>query len=174
MEDQRMSKSSWLLWLPVVVLLAGLTGCSLKPAPPVETATPKTSLRDAIVQAAHAQIGKPYVYGGGDPSRGFDCSGLVHWVFSGQGIELPRTAEEQIGAGQKVTPQELLPADLVFFDTGEIWESESSSKVHVGLFIGEETFIHAPSQGKRVRTDLLTNPFWSQRFTAARRVLVTP
>ncbi len=113
---------------------------------------------------AHAQLGRPYRWGGEQPGTGFDCSGLVHFAFGSVGVDLPRVVREQERVGRAVPPSELQPGDLVFFAT------RGSRSDHVGVFLGAEQFVHAPRAGKPVRLDSLDDPFWQRRWTGARRV----
>lgn len=108
--------------------------------------------------------GARYRSGGADPS-GFDCSGLVWYVFAQHGLSLPRTVEEQFRAGSSVSPADLAPGDLVFFSTS------SPGPSHVGIVIGGDSFVHAPSSSGVVRVERLGATYWASRFVAARRVL---
>lgn len=108
-------------------------------------------------------VGKPYVYGGNSPS-GFDCSGLVHYSYARAGVNVPRTTRSQINAGKAVPTHSLRPGDLVFFD------QEGRKFSHVGIYIGQGRFVHAPSSGKRVRVDRLDMRYWQKHFVAARRI----
>ena len=108
--------------------------------------------------------GAPYRNGGSDPRRGFDCSGLIEYVFGQHGIVVPRTVEEQHRAGTDVPSQDIQPGDLVFFDT------TGAGPSHVGLAIGGDEFVHAPSGAGVVRVEHLGAAYWSQRFIGAKRV----
>jgi cell wall-associated NlpC family hydrolase len=116
---------------------------------------------------AHAlrTLGTRYKYGGSSPETGFDCSGLITHVF-GQawGLALPRSAREQARAGKPVKRRDLVPGDLVFYNT----RNEPYS--HVGMYIGNGRFIHAPKPGARVRIESLNSSYWSARFNGARRL----
>jgi cell wall-associated NlpC family hydrolase len=114
--------------------------------------------------ALHAQdmVGKPYRYGGNSPN-GFDCSGLVQYSYSRVGINIPRTTRSQLNAGTTVSRTSLRAGDLVFFD------QEGRKFSHVGIYIGDGRFVHAPSSGKRVRINNLNERYWKKHFTAARR-----
>ena len=116
--------------------------------------------------ALHAlsYIGVPYRYGGTSPDTGFDCSGLVHYVYSrGAGIVLPRTTEALSGVGTPIAPDELTTGDLVFFDTLRKPYS------HVGIYLGDQRFIHAPTSGGQVELVDLRARYWQSRFNGARR-----
>ena len=141
------------------------TGSVPRPFPsPAGTAAP--ALRDrpgTIVGTALGLRGVPYRNGGSDPG-GFDCSGFTQYVFARSGIALPRSVEEQFDEGKKVKPRDLSSGDLVFFKT------TSRGPSHVGIVIGEDQFIHAPSSKGVVRVERLSSDYWSKRFIAARRL----
>ncbi|HUS23342.1 MAG TPA: C40 family peptidase [Candidatus Binatia bacterium] len=140
----------------VVLALAGLLpGCS-----PVrhEPGLRELAVRQALLETALGQIGRPYRYGGGD-GDGFDCSGLVHFVYSEAGVTVPRTAADQRRAGRKVPQRELQPGDAVFFDV--------DGGLHVALYVGDGRVIHAPSRGKDVRLTALALPYWRERYAGA-------
>ena len=108
--------------------------------------------------------GTPYRNGGSDPS-GFDCSGFVRYVFSQHGVIMPRTVSDLFRAGHQVTTNQLEPGDLVFFTT------VAPGASHVGIAIGGDQFVHAPSSTGEVRVEHLGASYWSARFVGARRVL---
>jgi len=117
----------------------------------------------AIVSTAMMLRGIPYRNGGSDPS-GFDCSGFVQWVFAQNGIRLPREVREQYGAGQTIDPRDVKPGDLLFFET------VSRGASHVGVAIGGDQFVHAPSSQGVVRVERFSANYWAMRFVGARRV----
>ena len=105
-----------------------------------------------------------YRRGGRQPSTGFDCSGFVRYVFHlGAGIELPRTSAAQYQEGQQVARNDLRIGDLVFFRTA------GKRVSHVGIYLGDDSFIHSPSAGKRVSVSSLLEPYWSRHFAGGRR-----
>lgn len=108
--------------------------------------------------------GVPYRNGGNDPS-GFDCSGFVTYVFGQNGVSVPRTVTDLFRAGRQVSGPQLEPGDLVFFTT------VSPGASHVGIAIGGDEFIHAPSGAGAVRVERMSASYWSTRFVGARRVL---
>jgi len=116
-----------------------------------------------IVTTAMMYRGVPYRNGGSDPS-GFDCSGFVQWVFAQNGVRLPREVREQYDAGRKITLKDVKPGDLLFFET------VSRGASHVGLAIGTDQFVHAPSSTGVVRVERFTAAYWSKRFVGARRI----
>lgn len=120
-------------------------------------------IRDLLLRAM-ALIGTPYRPGGISPDTGFDCSGFVRYVFQSSGLTLPRTSDEMSQVGNRVEKNELQPGDLVFFDT------LSRPFSHVGIYLGEHRFIHAPSNGGRVEIVNLTDRYWLRRYNGARRI----
>ena len=108
--------------------------------------------------------GAPYRNGGSDPA-GFDCSGFVKYVFEQNGVAVPRTVTDQYHAGQQVGGPQLEPGDLVFFTT------VSPGASHVGIAIGGDEFVHAPSGAGSVRVERMSASYWATRFVGARRVL---
>jgi cell wall-associated NlpC family hydrolase len=114
-------------------------------------------------------LGVPYKRGGSTAESGFDCSGFVRHIYeTSVGRLLPRRADEQAKATEKIDRNDLNPGDLVFFNTMRRTFS------HVGIYIGDGKFIHAPSAGKSVRVDDLRAAYWTKRFTGARRVQEPP
>ena len=127
------------------------------------------SLPDMVVRAGLDTLGTPYVWGGEDPDGGFDCSGLTQFVYREiTGLELPRTARAQRHAGSAVSKKHLKPGDLVFFAT-----RRRGGVSHVGIYIGQNQFVHAPTRGATVRVDSLDNRYWSRHYVTARRYLET-
>jgi cell wall-associated NlpC family hydrolase len=121
------------------------------------------------VFAALALHGVGYKQGGKAPTAGLDCSGFVRYVFhEAHGVELPGTSRELAQIGEKVGRDELQPGDLVFYNTLRRAFS------HVGIYLGENRFIHAPSSGGEVRIDDMTSKYWVGRFDGARRLLPAP
>jgi cell wall-associated NlpC family hydrolase len=108
--------------------------------------------------------GTPYRNGGADPS-GFDCSGFVQYVFAQHGIFMPRKVSDQVKAGKDVTPAQLEAGDLVFFTT------VAPGASHVGIALGGDEFVHAPSSTGQVRVERMSAAYWASRFVGARRVL---
>ncbi|MBP9148569.1 MAG: C40 family peptidase [Rhodoferax sp.] len=119
-----------------------------------------------LVESALNLIGVPYRRGGTSTEDGLDCSGLVKTVYAQTlGLILPRRADQQAAATQKIDKTELQPGDLVFFNTMRRAFS------HVGIYIGDGQFVHAPKPGSSVRVDNMTQSYWTRRFDGARRVL---
>jgi cell wall-associated NlpC family hydrolase len=117
-----------------------------------------------VTSTALALRGAPYRNGGSDPS-GFDCSGFVRYVFTQHGVVVPRTVTEQFHAGRQVDGAQIEPGDLVFFST------VAPGATHVGIAIGGDEFVHAPSGAGQVRVERMSAPYWATRFIGARRVL---
>lgn len=110
-------------------------------------------------------LGVDYRYGGTTPETGLDCSGLVRYVFQQvTGVTLPRTAKEMSRVGDQVARDALKPGDLVFFNTRQFAFS------HVGIYLGDNRFIHSPSRGREVEVATFDKSFWQQRFNGARRL----
>ena len=111
-------------------------------------------------------VGIEYRYGGETPDRGLDCSGLIRYVFQElTGVTLPRTAQELSRLGKRVTTRELEPGDLVFFNTRRFPNS------HVGIYLGGDRFIHAPSRGGEVGVAMFSDRYWQKRYNGARRLV---
>jgi cell wall-associated NlpC family hydrolase len=117
----------------------------------------------ALTGTALALRGTRYRDGGSDPT-GFDCSGFTQYVFGQHGLALPRDVKNQYGIGQPVNPTEIAPGDLIFFST------VGPGPSHVGIALGGDAFVHAPSSSGVVRVERLTAAYWSQRFVGARRL----
>lgn len=139
-------------------------------AAPVAQAAPSLAeqylgkARELALQAL-GFIGVNYKYGGVSPETGFDCSGFVHYIFNqAVGLALPRNAAEISRVGETVTRDDLQPGDLVFFNTLRRPFS------HVGIYLGENRFIHAPSRGGSVEIVDMTQRYWKNRYNGARRV----
>jgi len=107
-------------------------------------------------------LGTPYRWGGTTPTA-FDCSGFVQYVYAKLGVKLPRTAHEQYKVGEKVQPGNLKPGDLIFFDMMKGYVS------HVGMYLGDNMFIHASTPRTGVRIDCLDSPIFKRHFVGARR-----
>jgi cell wall-associated NlpC family hydrolase len=136
----------------------------VSPSPAGTTGTTLPSTGYAVSGTALALRGVPYKNGGADP-KGFDCSGFVWYVFAQHGLSVPRSVEDQFGAGGSVTPADLAAGDLVFFST------TSPGASHVGIVVGGDSFVHAPSSSGVVRVERLGSSYWASRFVGARRIL---
>ncbi len=119
-----------------------------------------------LTSAALDLIGIRYKWGGTTPDTGLDCSGLVQFVFQQTtGVTLPRSAKEMSRLGDKVALADLQPGDLVFFNTRRFAFS------HVGIYLGDNRFIHAPRRGREVEVATIDRSYWQRRFNGARRLL---
>ena len=145
------------------------------PTPPGTATTPETARPEPsatspasdVVATALALKGTQYRNGGSEPTRGFDCSGLVQWVFAQHGTSLPRETREQYDAGKEVDEDEIRPGDLVFFET------VSKGPSHVGIALGGGEFVHAPSSRGVVRVESYkTSKYWSERWLGATRIVL--
>lgn len=132
--------------------------------PPTVAAEPAPGALTDLIQTAMDFLGVPYRNGGSDPS-GFDCSGLVQWVFARHGTMLPRETKDQYRVGRDVDLRDVQPGDLIFFET------VSRGASHVGIVIGEGRFIHAPNSSGVVRVEPYTANYWIRRYVGARRVV---
>lgn len=162
------------LLVGIVVLLAACGGgkqtrpdtpaASQQQWPRTESADPVAA--NAVLMRALGLVGTPYRYGGNTPESGFDCSGLVTYVYRDMlDLHLPRTSRELAQVqGPRITPTSLAPADLVFFGT-------KGNVTHVGIYVGEGRFVHAPSTGGTVRLDHLDGHYWRDHYSGAKRVL---
>jgi cell wall-associated NlpC family hydrolase len=130
--------------------------------PPPPAADPAQA--QALTIARHL-VGTPYHYGGDDPASGFDCSGLVYYSHKVAGLPVPRTTRQQFAATYPVGRDALAPGDLVFFRIGR-----RGKIAHVGIYVGDDEFVHSPSTGKRVQVSDLTNPYWAKRFIRGGRI----
>jgi cell wall-associated NlpC family hydrolase len=128
----------------------------------------KTRTSELVVNAM-GFLGVPYKRGGNSVETGFDCSGFVKAMYEQTlGLMLPRRANEQAAATQKIEKQDLQPGDLVFFNTLRRTFS------HVGIYVGDNKFIHSPKPGAQVRVEDMAVPYWAKRFDGARRVVEAP
>ena len=119
-----------------------------------------------LATAALDLIGIRYKWGGETPATGLDCSGLVRYVFQQvTGVMLPRTARDMSRLGDEIAIRDLQPGDLVFFNTRRFAFS------HVGIYLGENRFVHAPRRGREVEVATLDSGFWQKRFNGARRMV---
>ena len=124
------------------------------------------ALRSDIVVRALTLIDTPYRYGGSTPAAGFDCSGLVRYVYNSVAAkQLPRRSEEIGKVGAPISRAQLEPGDLVFFNTF------NRAFTHVAIYIGDGRFLHAPARNGKVRIEALDDGYWKARFNGARRII---
>ncbi len=135
-----------------------------KVAPPAPATTSPSDpfILERVALTAQRMVGVPYHYGGNNP-RGFDCSGLVFYAYGEVGVLVPRTSGEQLHASHRLNVEEALPGDLVFFRT-------SKRAWHVGIYLGGESFIHAPSTGRAVAIERLDDEYYLRHRMQIRRL----
>lgn len=162
--------------LAAILLLAGCGGNdNVRPSasrntpthdwPVVQPADPAKA--NAVLMRAISLVGTPYRYGGNTPEGGFDCSGLVNYVFRDMlDLRLPRTSRELAATqGPRIATDRLAAGDLVFF-------GRDGQVSHVGIYVGEGRFVHAPNSGGTVRLDRLDGSWWRDHYSGARRLLL--
>ena len=131
-----------------------------------QTSTPSTNKVQAVIDLAHKQLGKPYVWGAEGPNS-FDCSGLIYYVYkNAASITLPRTSSDQYSAGVAVSRSNLKAGDLIFSST-----DGTGNITHVAIYVGDGQMIHAPRNGKNVEKVSISNSYWNKAYVGARRVL---
>ncbi len=159
---------------PLVGTLVLLSGCASSPqpraplardstvVPAAPTATP--SLGTAIAELAMGMVGARYHYGGTTPVEGFDCSGLVFYAYSQAGLRVPRTSQEQFRTARKIALGDAGAGDVIFFQ-----DQEKLS--HVGIYLGDGLFVHAPATGQRVSVASVDSPYYQRHLVAVGRLL---
>lgn len=141
------------------------TGLTVPPPMP-PFSKPILSPSEQLIERAKGLLGIPYKFAGSSPETGFDCSGLIRFVFREVlGINLPGRAEDIGRGGEKLSDALLSPGDLVFFNT------LNRPLSHVGIYLGNRLFLHSPSTGGVVRIESMTLPYWSKRYQGARRMV---
>lgn len=167
------------IWHNILVGLLGvaavfMVGCSTQPPLPeqpqvdAEPALDKLITANDILFAALGHVGIPYRYGGSTPDSGFDCSGLIQYVYAKTAdINLPRTVAGMNKIDAPTVDEDNLQAgDLVIFATGS-----GSRPSHAGIYVGDGRFVHAPSTGGKVRMDFLSTTYWQRSYINAKRPL---
>jgi cell wall-associated NlpC family hydrolase len=144
---------------PLLLAALALGGCS---SAPTNGVTPKAASRAADVAAS--MVGKPYHYGGSSPAKGFDCSGLVKYSYERAGVRLGHGTDQLRKYSFAISTRNLQRGDLLFFN--ELGKKSS----HVGIYLGDRRFVHAPSTGKSVHVVTLDNPYWRNSLNEARRL----
>ncbi|HVY65593.1 MAG TPA: C40 family peptidase [Gammaproteobacteria bacterium] len=163
--------------VPAVALLAALTtavtGCASAPPAPaarapervrVEPRAAETHVGTAIAELARDLVGAKYRYGGTKPDEGFDCSGLVFYTYAQAGYRVPRTSQELFRAVRKISLGNAGAGDLMFFQ-------DEAKLSHVGIYLGDGRFVHAPASGERVAVASLDTPYYRQHLVAVGRLL---
>jgi cell wall-associated NlpC family hydrolase len=149
-------------WVPWCVLLCALWLAGCGSTPPAPARAPQADPLSDIAIHALGLVGTPYRYGGNTPESGFDCSGLIGYVYKSRtGVAPPRTVAQLASFGQAVSARERRTGDLVIFGSGR--------PSHAGIYVGGGRFVHAPSTGGTVRLDRLDNRHWASQPTAFRR-----
>jgi cell wall-associated NlpC family hydrolase len=152
------------LLLPTLIATALLAACGSAPPARAPSATNLSSEQSSDI-AIHAMglVGTPYRWGGNTPESGFDCSGLIGYVYRHlAGVAPPRTVAQLAGFGEAVDAGDLRTGDLVIFGRDPAW--------HAGIYVGEGRFVHAPSTGGTVRLDRLDNRYWARQPVRYRRI----
>jgi cell wall-associated NlpC family hydrolase len=143
----------------LLMLTALLQGCSTMGS------GPERAKREAIIETALDQVGRPYRYGGDNPD-GFDCSGLVLYSYAEAGIILPHNTAAQRGVGHHIDLSDARPGDLLFYRF-----DRSPSSLHVAIYLGHGKMVHAPASGKQVSVIHLDDTPWPKRFLGAVRII---
>lgn len=174
----QMAKSRYRLAAYSLAVLFLTVGCASTPAGPrgpyqhpyqrdfrpvVAHERPASPTPSRAAEIAQQMIGTPYRYGGESPREGFDCSGLVQYSFSRAGLNVPRNTSELTQMTVPVEAGDIRQGDLLFF------RQSARGGSHVAIALGGTSFVHAPSSGKSVRTDRLSDPYWQRSFSGARR-----
>ncbi|MGO4765385.1 C40 family peptidase [Cupriavidus sp. 2KB_3] len=140
-------------------------GASVPRAPGKPMIDPSAGLEEISIQAM-SLVGTPYRYGGNTPDSGFDCSGLVRYVVQrAANVNLPRTTEQMGQRGSSLDRSQVASGDLVFFNT------TGRANSHVGIYVGQNRFVHAPATGGTVRLEDMGKSYWASRYNGARRVV---
>jgi cell wall-associated NlpC family hydrolase len=130
----------------------------------VEPRTADTSVGGAIAELAMGMVGTRYLFGGTDPTEGFDCSGLVFYAYGQAGYRVPRTSQELFRAVRRIAVGEADPGDLMFFQ-------DQAKLSHVGIYVGAGQFVHAPATGGTVAIATLSSPYYQEHLVAVGRLL---
>jgi cell wall-associated NlpC family hydrolase len=163
------------LALPALVAITAFatTGCASAPSAPAAREPRRISLEPrsadatvggAIANVAMGLVGTRYRYGGTDPIEGFDCSGLVYYSYGQAGYRVPRTSQELFRAVRKIAVGDADPGDLMFFQ-------DQTKLSHVGIYLGDGRFVHAPASGQNVAVASLDSPYYQQHLVAVGRLL---
>ncbi len=166
MRVMRRNAAARLLGVVTAVLLAA--GCagtpSRDPGANGRMGPASSDVRGSIAQLALSMVGVQYRYGGAHPSDGFDCSGLVYYTYAANGHAVPRTSQAQFNAARKISLAQAAEGDLLFFQ-----DQEKLS--HVGIYLGDGQFVHAPSSGDTVRVARIDTPYYQRHLVAIGRLL---
>jgi cell wall-associated NlpC family hydrolase len=151
---------AFVLWAAIGFISVDSVSCAH--VPPKRLDGYSTSVGDRAAETALFQIGRPYRYRGSNPS-GFDCSGLITYSYSAAGMKVPHSTRELRRCTLPVAYRDMRRGDLVFFN--QLGKKYS----HVGIYVGDDRFVHSPSTGKTVRTNSLLDPYWKKHLLEARR-----
>ena len=162
---QAWARRHWLYAMASIAL--ALTGCAAS-GPGTQAgagvvATAPESPGQEVAARALAMVGTPYRYGGASPEQGFDCSGLVWYSHRHSGIDVPRTSRDQFRAATKVSLQSVVPGDIMFFQ-------DEAKLAHVGIYLGDGRFVHAPASGRLVSVASLSSPYYQGQLVAVGRL----
>jgi cell wall-associated NlpC family hydrolase len=173
MVDNRMDSIRHPCGITAVIVIFGLVlgGCSWAPTVATHaeaeetrvsaTGQPADAARAEAASTASRMVGVPYRYGGKTPD-GFDCSGLVYFAYHDAGLNIPRTSREQLEATRPIALNDAKPGDLLFF-------RKRRAVSHVGVYLGNDRFVHAPSTGRAVSIETLDDPYYQSHFVRAGR-----
>ncbi|MEX2052049.1 MAG: C40 family peptidase [Steroidobacteraceae bacterium] len=151
--------------MTTVLLAAGCAGTPSKdPGANGSTGPASSDVRGPIAQLALSMVGVRYRYGGAHPREGFDCSGLVYYTYTSNGHAVPRTSQAQFSAARKISLAQAAEGDLLFFQ-----DQEKLS--HVGIYLGDGRFVHAPSSGDTVRVASIDASYYQRHLIAVGRLL---
>jgi cell wall-associated NlpC family hydrolase len=157
----------------LAAIAAAMAGCAGAPTAPADrvagtvTVEPRSAddaVGSAIADVAMGMVGTRYLYGGTDPVQGFDCSGLVHYAYGQAGYRVPRTSRELFRAARKISVGEADPGDLMFFQ-------DQTKLSHVGIYLGDGLFVHAPATGQNVAVGSLDSHYYREHLVAVGRLL---
>lgn len=154
-----------LRWCPIVLFALLASACGRKTVRTPDFTPAQQATANEVLFRAMSLVGTPYRYGGNTPQTGFDCSGLIGYIFRDvAGVALPRSAAaiSELKA-PSVRRSKLMAGDLVFFRDG-------GSVSHVGIYVGEGRFVHAPNRGGTVRLDALDGAYWNEHYDGAKRL----
>ncbi|WP_239057309.1 C40 family peptidase [Desulfovibrio sp. JC010] len=154
-------------FLCAAVLISGCGKKVIGPSSAGTVSSGSTAVKRSVVRVARAQIGKPYKWGGASPKEGFDCSGLVWWVYRRHGIDVPRVSWQQKNAGKPVHRSRIQAGDIVLFRI-----PGGGKSLHTGIYSGNgHSFIHSPKSGHHVREESMEKNYWRKYYIGARRVI---
>jgi cell wall-associated NlpC family hydrolase len=155
-------------YLSIIFIALLLTGCASQRDSSGHNLPVDSAKANEVMFGAMQQVGKPYRYGGNFPQSGFDCSGLINYVYrESVGLKLPRTVKElKIFPAPSINQQDLQTSDLVIFAT-----KRNGQPDHAGIYVGKGQFVHAPSSGGKVRLDKLSDSYWQRSFLVGKRLL---